>query len=99
MRTPRGRLWIALWLGFFLAMLGWVAARQTSAVVSATELRELRTARSVFEAQRADLLRRIRAGESRRVLVPRAESLGLRLPADSEILVLPIPGGRGGRAP
>ncbi len=91
MVQPRGRVWVTLWLVFVLAILAWVVARQTSAVVSAGELDELRNQRSLLEARRAELLRRIREGESRAVLVPRAESLGLRLPADSEIVILPAP--------
>ncbi len=87
---------MALWLVFVLAILAWVVARQTSAVVTAAELDEHRNRRSLLEARRAELVRRIREAESRAVLVPRAESLGLRLPADSEIVILPgpNPGGR-----
>lgn len=92
MVQPRGRVWVTLWLVFVLAILAWVVARQTSAVVSAGELDELRNERSLLEARRAELLRRIREAESRAVLVPRAESLGLRMPADSEIVILPAPG-------
>jgi hypothetical protein len=51
----------------------------------------LRNQRSLLEARRAELLRRIREAESRAVLVPQAEALGLRLPADSEIVILPAP--------
>jgi hypothetical protein len=91
MVQPRGRVWVTLWLVFVLAILAWVVARQTSAVVSAGELDELRNQRSLLEARRAELLRRIREAESRAVLVPRAEALGLRLPTDSEIVILPAP--------
>jgi hypothetical protein len=91
MVQPRGRVWVTLWLVFVLAILAWVVARQTSAVVSAGELDELRNQRSLLEARRAELLRRIREAESRAVLVPQAEALGLRLPADSEIVILPAP--------
>jgi hypothetical protein len=91
MVQPRGRVWVTLWLVFVLAILAWVVARQTSAVVNAGELDELRNQRSLLEARRAELLRRIREAESRAVLVPQAEALGLRLPADSEIVILPAP--------
>lgn len=76
---------------FALATLAWVAARQTSALAAAAELGELRTQRSALEAERAGLQRRIRQAASREVLVPRAESAGLRLPADSEIHILQAP--------
>lgn len=87
----RGRFWVALWLAFVLAMLAWVVARQTSAVVSAGELGELREQRAEREAREAELLARIRVARSRDVLIPRAQALGLRLPADSEVVILQVP--------
>ncbi len=91
----RGRGWVALWLLSFLGVLVWVVARQTAAHVTATELRRVQEERSALEARRAEWLRRIRAASSRVVLVPRAESLGLRLPVDSEIVILRIPANEG----
>ncbi len=91
MRTPlKGRVWVAVWLGLALSIMAWVVARQTSAVMLAERLEDLRNQRSTLEANRAQLLRRIREAQSRAVLIPRAESLGLRLPADSEIVILQI---------
>jgi hypothetical protein len=87
----KGRHWLAFWLFFFLGVLAWVVARQTASVVLATELREARTRRSALEGMKADLLRRIRAASSRAVLIPRAQARGLRLPADSEIIILQVP--------
>jgi hypothetical protein len=87
----RGRFWALLWLGFVLVILAWVVTRQTSAVVAAAELNDLRERRSTLEDQRAGLLRRIRRAESRAVLVPRAESLGLHLPGDSEMVRITVP--------
>ena len=84
----KGRIWIGIWLAFTLAVLAWVVNRDTSGFMIATELRNLRTDRSVLQAEKADLMRRIREAESRAVLIPRAESMGLRLPADSEIVIL-----------
>src|SRR2546428_66322 len=46
-----------------------------------------------LEGHRAALERRMRAAESRAGLVPRAQRLGLRLPSDSEIILLPLPPG------
>ncbi len=91
----RGRGWVALWLLSFLGVLMWVVARQTAAHVTATELQRVQDQRSALEARKAELLRRIREAGSRAVLVPRAESLGLRLPADSEIVILQFPEGQG----
>jgi len=86
-------VWVVFWLGFVLLMLAWVVARQTSAVVAAGELGDLREERASLEARRAELLQRIRLDRSRAVLIPRAEGLGLRLPADSEIVILQVPFG------
>ena len=87
----KGRHWLAFWLFFFLGILAWVVARQTSSVVLAISLRETRARRSALEGMRADLLRRIRTASSRAVLIPRAQARGLRLPADSEIIILQVP--------
>ncbi|MGD8727820.1 MAG: hypothetical protein PVH40_09250 [Gemmatimonadales bacterium] len=91
MAHPRGRLWVTVWLVFVLVILAWVVARQTSSHLVARRLDELRTESSVYEAQRANLLARIREAESRAVLIPRAESLGMREAADSEIVILQAP--------
>lgn len=87
----KGRHWLAGWLIFFLAILSWVASRQTSAVFAAMELARLREQRTTLEARHGELLRRIRSARSRAVLIPRAQTLGLRLPADSEIVILRVP--------
>jgi hypothetical protein len=87
----KGRHWLAFWLFFFLGILAWVVARQTASVVLASQLREKRAARSALEGSRADLLGRIRTASSRAVLIPRAQARGLRLPADSEIIILQVP--------
>ena len=82
---------MALWLLFFLVALAWVVARQTTSVATAARLAEARNARSLLDARKAELQRRVRGARSRGVLIPRAEALGLRLPADSEIVILRIP--------
>ncbi|GBD33531.1 Cell division protein FtsL [bacterium HR33] len=87
----RGRYWVAGWLIFFLAILAWVAGRQTAGVVAASELEQLRQQRATLEARQGELLARIRESRSREVLIPRAQAMGLRLPADSEIVILQVP--------
>lgn len=89
--ATRGRYWLALWLVFVLGVLSWVIARQNAALALAAELAERRSTRSAAEAERAALVRRIREAGSRGVLIPRAERLGLRLPADSQIIILQRP--------
>ena len=91
----KGRGWVAVWLVSFLGVLTWVVARQTASHVAATELRDAQEQRSSLEAQRAELLRRVREAGSRAALVPRAESLGLHLPADSEMIIVHVPARKG----
>jgi len=86
---------VAVWLLSLLGVLMWVAARRTASHVITMELRDAQQQRSALEAQRAVLLRRIQEAGSRAVLVPRAEMLGLRLPADSEIIILRVPSREG----
>jgi hypothetical protein len=89
--AAKGRHWLLLWLLFALGILVWVSARQTSSVVLAGTLRELRARRLAVEAERTVLARRLHEAESRAVLIPRAEALGLRQPVDSEIINLQSP--------
>jgi hypothetical protein len=90
----RGRHWVAVWLLAFLVTTWLVYARQTAAIRAARELAEVRARRADLDGHRADLERRIRTAESRAVLVPRAQTrLGLHLPSDSEIVLIPAPGG------
>ena len=85
----KGRHWIAVWLVALLAALWLVTWRQTAALNAARALTDLREERAALDGRRADLERRVRAGQSRAVLLPRAQKLGLRLPADTEIILLP----------
>ena len=87
----KGRHWIAFWLVALLGALWAVIARQTSALNSARALADLRDQRASLEGRRADLERRVRNAQSRAVLVPRARKMGLRLPADTEIILIPTP--------
>ncbi len=88
----KGRHWIAFWLVALLAALWMVIARQTAALNAARALNDLREERASLEGRKADLERRVRTAQSRSVLVPRAQQQGLRLPADTEIILLPVPG-------
>ena len=87
----KGRHWIAFWLVALLAALWLVIARQTAALNAARELTGLREQRAALEGRRADLERRVRTAQSRSVLLPRARRQGLRLPADTEIILIPAP--------
>jgi len=92
MARIKGRHWLAIWLVALLAALWAVIARQTASLNAARALTDLRAERAGLEGRRAELERRIRTAGSRAVLLPRAERLGLRLPADTEIILLPTPG-------
>lgn len=85
----KGRYWLALWLALFLGAAALVQWRQTHARARAAELRGLEAARGALEVSKAALGGRIDRARSRAVLVPLAERrLGLRLPLDSEIVIL-----------
>ena len=96
----KGRHWLGLWLLAALAALWLVIWRQTDGLRAARALAETHQRRAGLEGTRSGLQRRIRDAESRALLIPRAQQyLGLRQPADTEIILLPVPatgGGRGG---
>ena len=93
--TLRGRHWIALWLAGFLVMGALVVWRQTAALATARQVKALQTTRQALEVSRAAAGAAIRRDASRAVLVPLAQSrLGLRLPLDSEIVILQDPRAR-----
>jgi len=90
MAAPRGRFWLVLWLIFALGILAWVNTRQTSSVLLARDLRAARARHAAAEAEWTQLQQRLREAESRSILIPRAERMGLRLPADTEIVTLRV---------
>jgi hypothetical protein len=91
----KGRHWVAIWLAGFLAMAAAVVWRQTEALATVRQLHSLQATRGALEATRADAVAAIRHVESRAVLVPLAQArLGLRLPQDTEIVILQVPRAR-----
>lgn len=88
----RGRFWFAIWLLAALGALWAVVARNTAGFRVARALDETRQRRVQLEGRKTAALRRLGTEQSRATLVPRAQRLGLRLPADSEIVILPAPG-------
>src|SRR2546425_1337756 len=92
-----GRHWLGIWL--LAGRAGpWPGIwRQTDGLRAARALTQARERRAALEGTRSDLQRRIRDAESRALLIPRAQQrLGLRQPADTEIILLPVPSGGGG---
>jgi cell division protein FtsB len=93
----KGRHWLLLWLGLFLAVAAVVIARQAASFRLARELGKLRTEHASLEARRAELERRIRGASSRQVLGSRAfRALGLHDPSDSEFMLFRVPKGTPG---
>src|SRR2546426_1492598 len=92
----KGRHCLGLWPLAALAALSLVIWRQTDGLRAARALAEARERHASLEGTRSELQRRIRDAESRAVLIPRAQQrLGLRQPADTEIILLPVPSGGG----
>ncbi len=90
--TLRGRHWVIWWLFIFLLVATIVTARQREAYLTASRLRTARIALSAVTANAAELDHRIRDGTSRKVLVPKVQArLGLRMPSDSENILLDGP--------
>ena len=88
----KGRHWVALWLGGFLAVALLVVWRQSTALRTAQELQALQKTRGALEVSKSSTTLEVHRARSRAVLVPLAErALGLRLPHDSEITILQDP--------
>jgi len=88
----KGRHWTVILLAAFLGITLVVIWRQTAALAEARRLQALQKTRAALEVQRATLRGDIQRAGSRAVLVPLAEHrLGLRLPQDSEIIILQGP--------
>lgn len=88
----RGRSVIFLVLiGFFVVATG-VIWRRSLGIAQARELRTLEERRSALEAQEAALEAAIRDASSRAKLAPIAEQkLGMRIPPESLVIILPRP--------
>jgi cell division protein FtsL len=84
-----GRL--LLWLLVLLAALSAVTWRQTEGVARERALREVRSERAVVEAERMELERRIQSLTTRtRIVRVARDRLGMHLPSDGEIVLLPL---------
>jgi cell division protein FtsL len=82
-------LWLLL-LGGSLAIVTW---RQTEGVERERALRDVRSERAIMEAERMELERRIQALTTRtRIVRVARDRLGMHLPDDGEIVLLPLVG-------
>lgn len=88
----RGRSVIFLTLlGFFVVATG-VIWRRSLGIAQARQIRELEDRRSALEAQEAALEGAIRDASSRARLAPIAEEkLGMRIPPESLVIIIPRP--------
>jgi cell division protein FtsL len=94
-KQRRGRAFRILgllgWLLVLLASLTVVTWRQTEGVAREKALREVQTEHSLVAAERMELERRIQALSTRaRVVRVARERLGMHLPSDGEIILLPL---------
>jgi cell division protein FtsL len=91
-RRRRRRMFGLLgWLLLLLGSLTTVTWRQTLGVARERAVRELQAERAIAEAERMELERRVQALSSRaRVVRVARERLRMHLPADHEIVLLPI---------
>jgi cell division protein FtsL len=79
------------WLLLVLVALAVVTGRQSVGVAREQALREVRAERAILDAERMELERRIQKASTRaRVVRVARERLGMRLPADDEIVLLPV---------
>jgi hypothetical protein len=91
-RRWRGRSIVAAGLVGFVMVAAVVIWRRGYGVTQGVELRTLDRQRMQLEAQKAALERVVRDEAGRARLGPVAESrLDMRVPADSEVIVLPAP--------
>lgn len=92
----RGRVQVALGLLAFLLVASGVIARRAAGAAKARQLLELDRTRSSLESERIKLVNDIRNATSFSRIAPLvSRRLGLRTPADSQIIRLPRPGTRG----
>lgn len=84
-----GLLRLALSFALLLAGLALVVRRQSRALELVRAVERARQERTQTEAERAELLHRIETLESRARVVEAAGRLGMRMPAGTEIVILP----------
>jgi hypothetical protein len=90
--AKRGRVQVAAGLLAFLVVASGIIARRSAGAAKARELLALDQTRATLEAERIKLVNDIRNATSLSRLGPAvSQRLGLRTPADSQIIRLPKP--------
>jgi cell division protein FtsB len=91
----RGLLWVVLSMALLAAMFAAVH-RGARGRELAARIEALEAERQALEAQRTELVRRIEALGGRARVMREAARLGLRLPAEGELVILEIGSSGGG---
>jgi cell division protein FtsL len=81
-----GRARIVMLMLAFLVITGGVILRRSFGIAAASALRDLESKRAATINEKLRLEGEIRAASSRARLLPVAEGLGLRVPADSQVI-------------
>ena len=89
--VKRGRWIVAVGLVAFVAVSAAVVARRSFVHREGVELLALQRRKANLEGERVRLDREIRAASSRAQLLPVAESLGMHMPSETQIVVLERP--------
>jgi cell division protein FtsL len=91
-KRARGRSVVALLLVAFLLVAAGVIWRRTFGIEQAREIRQLEERRAQLAALEAKMRNEVRQASSRARLAPIAEQrLRMRVPADTQVVILPRP--------
>jgi hypothetical protein len=86
--VKRGRWYVAGGLIVFVIVAAAVIARRSYGHKEGLELTALQRRKAALESERVRLDQQIRDGSSMSVIVPKAQRLGMRMPSESQIIVL-----------
>jgi hypothetical protein len=87
----KGRFFVLGWGAVFLAVAGTIALRQYHAFTTVSEVSVLADSLQAIRSVHGDLTGTLAGMQSPELLVPRAESLGLRQPTEGEQVPLSLP--------
>jgi hypothetical protein len=88
----KGRYLVVAWIAVFLAVAGVITLRDRAAFRTQETLRVVEESLQVVSRQHAELTADIANRLSAAVLTPLGESRGLRIPTDTEIETITVPG-------
>ncbi len=90
-RPVRGRAIVALGLLAFVSVAAAIVWRRTLGIAHAREIRVLDARRVHLEGERAALQSAVRRAASRGSIVDEVTSLGMRVPSDTQVVILTRP--------